>query len=291
MLSILIPTYNWDVTPLVDLLHQELKETTIPFEIIVLDDASVSDKQAKNKEINTLTNCSFSILPNNIGRSAIRNLLASKAQYNWLLFLDADTLPTNKNFIQCYLNEILDKRQVIVGGVAYKDNGNSKKIRWKLGKKVEEKTADYRRQNPYKYFFTGNFLIKKSVFKTIRFDESLKKYGYEDLVFAKALHTKNIPVFHIDNTVFHLGIDDNEKFIAKTKEALNNLSVLFETGKVTFTDTRIFSLYKKIRFSGILKLLGWFKKYLEKKAIKQSSLLCYNLLRLVYLNDILKNTK
>ena len=40
MLSILIPTYNYDVFPLVENIHRQCKEATIDFEILINDDAS-----------------------------------------------------------------------------------------------------------------------------------------------------------------------------------------------------------------------------------------------------------
>ena len=38
MLSILIPTYNYDVTELVNTLHEQCLQAKLTFEILVLDD-------------------------------------------------------------------------------------------------------------------------------------------------------------------------------------------------------------------------------------------------------------
>ncbi len=40
MLSILIPTYNYNIVALVSEIHRQISNTEIPFEIICLDDAS-----------------------------------------------------------------------------------------------------------------------------------------------------------------------------------------------------------------------------------------------------------
>ena len=40
MLSILIPTYNYNVFPLAQSIHKQCSDIDIDFEIIVLDDAS-----------------------------------------------------------------------------------------------------------------------------------------------------------------------------------------------------------------------------------------------------------
>ena len=119
MLSILIPTYNYNVTRLVKEIHKQLLETKIKFEIICLDDGSKSHLNNKNKDINLLSNVNFSELDINIGRSAIRNLLAEKANYKWLLFLDADVIPKSKNFISDYISHISDENKEILIAKAY----------------------------------------------------------------------------------------------------------------------------------------------------------------------------
>ena len=60
MLSILIPTYNYNTTALVKTLQKQAITCAVDFEIIVLDDAS-SDIQSstENKKINALEHCSF----------------------------------------------------------------------------------------------------------------------------------------------------------------------------------------------------------------------------------------
>ena len=77
MLSILIPTFNYDITALVVEVHKQSKSCNIVFEILVFDDASTDLEVRKNNaSINTLENTSYTILKSNIGRSAIRNKLA-----------------------------------------------------------------------------------------------------------------------------------------------------------------------------------------------------------------------
>ena len=98
MLSILIPTYNYNAFSLVNEIQKQAKEAGIEFEIICMDDGSKLFLP-ENLEINSLENCSFEILKNNVGRSAIRNLLAKKASFDNLLFLDSDTIPVENNFI------------------------------------------------------------------------------------------------------------------------------------------------------------------------------------------------
>ena len=71
MLSILIPTYNYNTLKLVKDLQLQGVKSDIDFEILVLDDASTDIKCiTENKEINFLEHCSFLENKKNSGRTA-----------------------------------------------------------------------------------------------------------------------------------------------------------------------------------------------------------------------------
>ena len=114
MLSVLIPVYNYNIFTLVETIYKQTLECNIPFEIICLDDAS-QEFTIENQRINQFQNCFFTILEKNIGRSAIRNLLAKKAVYENQLFLDADVISVHDNFISNYISEIKNNKKVIFG--------------------------------------------------------------------------------------------------------------------------------------------------------------------------------
>ena len=120
MLSILIPTYNYEVVSLVNALIEQLKKQDNTFEIICFDNGSDLDVNTLNQEINKLDSCYYKSLIKNGGRSKIRNLLAQKAKYDWLLFLDADVLPVSENFTQNYFDLIIKNSiKVAFGGLKY----------------------------------------------------------------------------------------------------------------------------------------------------------------------------
>jgi len=147
MLSVLIPTYNYNVQPLVANIQQQCKLANLAFEVLVLDDASKSFHQ-ENEAINELEHCSYEILPQNIGRSAIRNLLAERACYDWLLFLDADVFPKSENFIETYLRAIQqDPKEVIYGGIVYQADkpANDQLLRWTYGNEREALAVEKRK--------------------------------------------------------------------------------------------------------------------------------------------------
>jgi len=263
MISVLIPIFNYDVTKLVGLLKEQLISAKCKFEIICIDDAS-TDFFLENDSLIEQDNVTFYKLPENVGRSKIRNLLADKAKYKWLLFLDADVLPEGDNFIKSYLNCIKSKKaKVFCGGIIYQKEQpkDTKTLRWKYGKNREEIATLKRNKYPYHYFFGANFLIQKSVFNRCKFNETILKYGYEDVLFVQELRNNAISIKHINNDVYHLGIEENEFFLTKTKESIENLYILNN---------------KKIIQEQNILILKWVKR-LEKFKLKRILALFYNL--------------
>lgn len=267
MISVLIPIYNYNVTKLVAEIHNQLSLLNIDFEIICIDDASTKSF-IENDTIQYLKNLTYIKLNRNIGRSKIRNLLASKAKYNWLLFLDVDVLPKRQVFIKNYIEYInLNTGKVFVGGLVYEDIELTKEklLRWVYGKRREEIPLAKKRKQPYKYFFGGNFLIEKGVFDSIKFNELINQYGYEDVLFSANLKQHSIVVFQIENPVIHLGIDATENYLINVRSSIENLHNLLENELLK--DIKILKFYsfiKKIKATFLLgKIYIIFKKQLE----------------------------
>ena len=257
MISVLIPVYNYNIVKLVATLNSQLLLANIDFEIICIDDAS-SDYYTENDSLPVINNVTLHKLPINIGRSNIRNLLAKKAKYEWLLFLDADVLPENKYFINKYLDCInSNKGKVFCGGIKYNSQKprNEKLLRWVFGKNREEIDVAIRQKKTYQYFFGSNFLIHKSVFDSCLFNEKILKYGYEDVFFAEDLRNNQIPLTHLSNEVLHLGIENNKVFLEKTKQAIENLYSLTIKNEFKIESVKILRTYSLI---SIYKLVWFF---------------------------------
>ncbi|QCD61563.1 glycosyltransferase family 2 protein [Tenacibaculum maritimum] len=160
MISVLIPAYNWNVYPLVLALYNQLEEEDIPFEILVIDDASESEFHPLNQKINSIEHCSFQSLKKNIGRGSLRNLLASQSVYDWLLFLDCDVKPIGRGFVKKYIAVAKKaKGTVFCGGIAYRKEDRSKgELRYNFGVKSEEVALSVREKRPIKYFLQQTFL-------------------------------------------------------------------------------------------------------------------------------------
>lgn len=228
MLSVLIPVYNYNAFPLVLELQKQCIACKIEFEVIAIDDCS--DKlESNNLIIDSLAYCFFHKLNKNIGRSAIRNLLAQKAKYNWLLLLDCDMFPIDSNYIKKYVDAI--KRgdsSIYFGGIIYEAEkpDQSKILRWIYGAKREALSVEDRIKNPNSSALTSNLLIRKQLLLENAFDEKLIQYGYEDLYFLINLESKNQIVRHIENQTFHLNLETSIVFLNKTKLALQNLNFI-----------------------------------------------------------------
>lgn len=295
MLSILIPTYNYNAFPLVEELNNQAMSTGIKYEIIVLDDGS-NQFIKENQRINNLDNCSLNELPKNIGYSKIRNVLAKKAEFDWLLFLDSDTFPNSSSYISNYIKLILENKKVVFGGIEYvkkKPESNSL-LRWKYGKEREVSSLSNRIKKPYNSVFVYNFLIEKTIFSSILFDEKIKKYGYEDFIFIETLKLKNINIYHCENTVFHLNSDTSEIFLTKTRTALKTLQLLFENRNTFYIETRITKTYNILYclklVATVSKLFQKHQNKLEKNLkSKKPSLFIFDLYKIGYFCFI--NTK
>ena len=277
MLSILIPVYNYNVLPLVNELVKQCNFSGITFEILCQDDASKSPENILNQEVNLFPNCSFFINENNLGRGKNINSLAQKSVYDWLLILDCDTFPTQNNFIQKYIDIIQNStKEIIFGGIIYEDKKPEKEqfLRWIYGQKRE--TAS---------ILTSNLLIKKDVFLKYPFDESITKYGYEDLCFFSVLKQNSFEISQIENLTFHLNLETSIVFLNKTKTALENLVFLYNSDKISKEDSKIikaFELLKKLNLTSFSACV--FKKNqakIEQNLLSENpSLLLFDLYKL-----------
>ncbi len=260
MISVLIPTYNYDISILIQAVHKQLTANITDFEIIVLEDGS-------KKSINTdshLTNTQVLIHKENIGRVSARQFLASKAKYDWLLFLDADVIPKKTSFIHDYLLQTKLGYDVIFGGFAYYKTKPKKNyvLRWKYGKTKEQVPAVIRNDNPYKVIISANYLIKKTVFETINANMKGKGYGYDNY-FGALLKRHRIKVLHTDNEVYHLGIERSSDYLKKKEQAAETLIKLHRSNTITSHSNDLLSLYIKLKRYHLISLFSVLYKVLK----------------------------
>ena len=232
-MSVLIPTYNRNCYLLAKILSQQCSAISgMDWEVVVIDDGSTdASAKASNRWLSQIEGVRFVEAPQNVGRSRIRNRAIDEARGKWLVFLDDDVMPANERFMEKYVKMAQrDKWDVVCGGVnALHRKEDESSLRWIYDAYAEEQlTLEKRRVQPFACFTTANFMARRSVFDTIRFDESLSQYGYEDALFGILLEKHKVRLRHTNNPVEHLGIEPNDVYVRKTEQALENLYRLGE---------------------------------------------------------------
>jgi len=255
MLSILIPTYNFNISPLVASLHQQCEACQIPYEIICFDDGSTNDFKANNKKVQELSNVQYKELPQNLGRAKIRNVLAKAANYEYLLFMDCDSKVVHNQYIKNYVQH-LNPSTLLYGGRVYAPTpplNADFNLHYYFGKNREEILTEERQIKPYYSFMTNNFLMPKVLFLGIQFEESIEGYGHEDTLFGIALQQQIIPILHLNNPLEHIGLEEQEVFLQKQKEAIKNLYQIYQ--KEPLLETKLLTTFvacKKWKIAGLV---------------------------------------
>lgn len=228
MLSICIPVYNQNVTPLVKSLHQQAEQLGEDAEILLFDDASALTFQEQHASLKSLPLLRYRILKKNAGRSRIRNLLAAEARFEWLLFMDGDSEVPDPSYLQRYM-DACPGRQVICGGRSYGPVPSETEyyLHWLYGTRREQTTAIQRSSKSSQAFMSNNFLIRKEIMRQLPFDEQMLGYGHEDTLFGFRLKKNGIKTYHIDNPLIHTGLESNEVFLKKSREAVANLLQIY----------------------------------------------------------------
>lgn len=231
----------------------QVKLLTEPCEIICIDDASKKYYQTENRK--AAKEIIYIQLPENVGRSRIRNLFLQCAKYENLLFLDCDSIIIKTDFLLKYIRYINQNKSthVLCGGRIYSKKIPVKKyrLRWLYGTKRESMNADDRNRKPNASFMTNNFIISKKVLLQTLFDERITTYGHEDTLFGFRLQKANIIVHHINNPVLNGHLETNEEYLVKTQQAVINLTHILayvNYDKTFINDVSLLRFYYKIKY-------------------------------------------
>ena len=269
MLSILIPTKDYDCHILIEELHRQGESLGLPYEIIIGEDGTAEENLRQNTMADSLTHCRRIIKKTNIGRAAIRNLLARESRYPNLIFIDCDAVVEKDDFLRLYADALKDYD--VVCGALYHANeqpNDECSLRYRYEKEADkQRDAVTRSKAPYDKFATFNFAIKKDIFTSILFNESITRYGYEDALFGKELKRRGIPIGHIDNKLLHSGLESNAVFLAKSEQALATLLTIEDR----MESTPLLATLRKMR---ALHLENIFMIYwnLRKKSLRRNLL-------------------
>ncbi|MBK8878430.1 MAG: glycosyltransferase [Haliscomenobacter sp.] len=231
-------------------------------ELIALADGSAPEYREMNRSISVFPEATYQELPQNIGRAAIRNRLGNLAQYPFLLFMDADSEVVRGDYLKVYV-QALAEDTVLVGGTCYAPEppGDADLfLRWHYGVHREQRPVEFRRRSPWNSFLTHHFVISRSVFKQVRFDERLRDYGHEDTLFGLALQKAGLSIIHLDNPLKHAGLEPASVFLEKTESSIRNLVFLHSKGY--HLPTRLLDAFRLLKRLGFASwAAGGFERY------------------------------
>lgn len=276
-LSILISVYNWDIESFIQELHLQATALNIPFEIKVYNDCSTKHFSS---EFEKLEHVEYVILKTNLGRSKVRNKLAEDAKYSKLLFLDGDSFPKAKNFLHNYWKENLSESEIFCGGTAYRglEKNEKPKLRWVYGKAREEGGKD-------KCFAANNFMVWKSQFLNIKFNEQIKGYGHEDTLFGIDWESEGYLIRKINAPLLHLGLETDIEFFNKTKEGVENLKLLYLENRVEARHNKLIKFHEKLALkpvlSGFIFILNPIIKYM---VVSRHNLFFFDIIKWYWFN-------
>lgn len=103
-------------------------------------------------------------------------------------------------------------------------------------------------------------LIKKKTFLKLISTETQNMYGL-DYLFGSLLKSSQKKVKHIDNEVYHYGIESNEKYLNKARKAVESLSYLDKNNMIKSNEI---SLLKAFKFLKLLKLNTLFGRFINR---------------------------
>lgn len=261
MLSILIPTFDENLHQLVSELQKQALASRLSFEIIANDQCANGTHHQTNDALNELEGVTVTFWNERKGRSANRNYLADCAKGDKLLFMDSDSELVTDTFLKD-ISEQAALGKVICGMLYYRESPPPKEfyLRWKYGRKREMRSAMQRNKSPYQSFTSFVFLIHKSDFQKVRFDEDIKEYGHEDTLFGKHLKYEFIQPVHTNIPLKHAGLITADDFIDNVDQSIRSLVLLWEKGVID-EDFKVYALQQRLAkyqldyfVSGIWKL-------------------------------------
>lgn len=292
MMTVCIPVYNNVIDLLIKHLCLEIQQLDKPVEIIVMDDASTNKTVIQaNVALLKQYNLTYYQQTVNQGRSKIRKLLAEKAAFEHLLFLDNDVMPATGQFLSHYLN-VINIDGVFCGGCIYQKMPPPQPylLHWKYGRLRETKHIEKDKHHPTvlsdghqmvrsrilrkdEALVTANLFITKTLLSGLPETKFPFGYGHEDTWLTVWLQARKIPLHLLDNPVFHLGLKTGAPFLLDQKRAVMNILHLYHTTPYRHELLQISGLLRSVDFVKRLKLGFLFKllykpsMYLLKKAL------------------------
>jgi glycosyltransferase involved in cell wall biosynthesis len=162
----------------------------------------------------------------NKGRSQARNRCIHAARGEYLLFIDADMLPADEQYLSRYF-DVMGKASTAIAFGGFTTIGvkvdRDTKLNYSLALKNDCKPASERSVRGPLSVASNNLLVRRDVFDLIAFDDAFTGWGWEDTEWAMRAVYAGYGLTHIDNPAVHIGLDTTEAVLRKYKEAGANL--------------------------------------------------------------------
>jgi len=226
LISVLIPFYKDDPTPLVEALALAGDDV----EFVLLSDGAAGAHDLLPL-IEALTQLSapvrLIVFADNQGRSSARNRLADAALGQFLLFLDADMAPASPTFLARWLRIARnDAPAIAFGGLrAPRHVEKSRRLHRRLALLSDCHGVRTRNVAPARSLASSNLLVRRDLIDAVPFDDGFVGWGWEDVDWALRA-AQLAPITHIDNPAIHLGLDDVETLLRKSAEGATNFARL-----------------------------------------------------------------
>ena len=264
-LSVLTPFFRDDPRSLLEALDREAARLDGAVELVLLDDAggdALLSTQVRNAIQALSAPCRLIRLTRNEGRSKGRNRLLAFSRARHALFLDSDMLPDRLGFLAAYLDLIADEDPAVVFGGFSVDQTPVRPehaLHRALSQRGECLSVEVRAEQPSKYVYTSNLLVRRDVFAAEAFDEAFSGWGWEDVEWGLRVG-RRFGVSHIDNTATHLGLDTATALAAKYEQSPGNFArVLARHPEAVrgYPSYRLARALKRLPARGIWR--GWLK--------------------------------
>jgi glycosyltransferase involved in cell wall biosynthesis len=251
-ISVLIPFLRDDPADLLGRLTAEATTLDGAVEVVALDDGTADAEltaRLKARASAAALPTRLVTLAANEGRSRGRNRLASAARGDWLLFLDSDMRPDRPDFLRAWADLVeRDRPAVAFGGFSLLQAPDEPRfaVHRAMAAKSDCLPRDARAEQPEKYVYTSNLLVRRDVFETEAFDPGFSGWGWEDVEWAMRV-SRRFPVTHVDIPATHMGLDTVESLAGKYEQSAANFA------RVLARHPEIVGAYPSYRAARLLK--------------------------------------
>ncbi len=248
-LSVLVPFFRDDCAALIQALDAELTDQVV--EILVYDDGT-GDSELTQKTAATVTQAKrpVRLITNseNQGRSGARNGLFQAARAEWVLFLDADMLPSHSDFLQNYLTLISESNaEIIFGGfeVEASSEDADRDLHRALSEVSDCLTLSERQAAGPQYVASSNLCVHRDVLIAQPFDSNFEGWGWEDSEWAARV-AKHFTLIHADNSAIHLGLETTDTLLKRFATSGTNYLRFTEAHPDLATNLALYKISKKL---------------------------------------------